>query len=71
MLGLLITKEEKAELEYLIKRELEELLSDFEDERVEGIVKRAMEEKYRLLYQLFIRVTPQEVSRKYMRKRKY
>ncbi len=32
LLGFMLTKEEKKEMEYILKRELEELLFDFEDE---------------------------------------
>ena len=36
----MLTKEEKKEMEYILKRELEELLFDFEDERIHDVVKR-------------------------------
>lgn len=40
LLGFMLTKEEKKEMEYILKRELEELLFDFEDERIHDVVKR-------------------------------
>lgn len=39
LLGFMLTKEEKKEMEYILKRELEELLFDFEDERIHDVVK--------------------------------
>lgn len=36
----MLTKEEKKEMEYILKRELEELLFDFEDERIHEVVKK-------------------------------
>lgn len=36
----MLTKEEKKEMEYILKRELEELLFDFEDERIHDVVKK-------------------------------
>ena len=71
MFGVLLTEIEKQEIEYLVKRELDELLYDFEDRRIEGVVKRAMEERYRILFKLFSKVaSPSECSR-YARNRKF
>ena len=42
MLGLLINGMEQKEIEYLIKRELEELLLDLDDNRIDYLMKRAM-----------------------------
>ncbi|MDQ0340228.1 glutamyl-tRNA reductase [Caldalkalibacillus uzonensis] len=68
MLGLLLTKKEAQEIEYLLKKELEELLLDLEDKRIDGLVRRAMEERYKLVFRLYGRfVPPQELS-KYVRK---
>jgi hypothetical protein len=68
MLGLIVNRQEACEMEYLIKRELDELLFDLEDnERLNHIVKRSMEERYRILYSLFKRVAPSEECLKYMR----
>ena len=52
MLGLLISDKEKMELEYLLKREMDEILTDFQDERIDHIIKRAMNEKFNLLFSL-------------------
>ncbi len=40
-------------MEYILKRELEELLFDFEDERIHDVVKKAMEERYKIIF-LFV-----------------
>ncbi|MDY0410123.1 hypothetical protein [Paracerasibacillus soli] len=66
MLGLLINVAEQREMEYLIKRELEENLFDLEDERIEHIVKPAMKERYQLLFRLLQRVASPEDCMKYM-----
>jgi hypothetical protein len=69
MIGLLINAKEIKEIEYLLKREMEEILLDLDDNRIDHIVKRSMEERYKLLFQLFKRVaTPAECS-KYIRKK--
>ncbi|MGG2067571.1 hypothetical protein [Bacillus sp. S14(2024)] len=69
MIGLLITEQEQKELEYVLKRELDELLFDFADKRIHLVVKKTMEERYKLLFTLFTRIAPPEDCTKYMRKR--
>jgi hypothetical protein len=67
MIGLLINNKEIKEIEYLIKRELEEILLDMDDSRIDNIVKKAMEERYKLLFQLFRRVAAPSECTKYIR----
>ncbi|MGN7297200.1 hypothetical protein [Ferdinandcohnia sp. SAFN-114] len=70
MIGLLVDQVEVKELEYLLKREMDEILFDVEDARIDHIVKRAMEERYQILFRLFKRIAdPSECSR-YIRTKK-
>ncbi|UFJ40700.1 hypothetical protein LOK74_22255 [Brevibacillus humidisoli] len=70
MLGFLFTSKECQELQYLLKRELEEMLLDLGDKRIDCLVKRAMEERYQILFRMYARIaTPSELS-KYARRRK-
>jgi len=71
MLGLLINETEQKEMEYLLKRELEEILLDLEDDRIEQVVKHAMRKRYQTLFQMFRRVASQEECMKYMPKQSY
>ncbi|MBP3038186.1 hypothetical protein J9303_01515 [Bacillaceae bacterium Marseille-Q3522] len=57
MLGILINEKELKELQYLLKREMDEILFDLKDERIDHIVKRAMRERYKILFSLFKRIT--------------
>ncbi|TMW70077.1 hypothetical protein [Alteribacter natronophilus] len=67
MFGIMLNAKETQEMEYLLKRELEELLLDLTDSRIEGIVKRAMEERYQIIFRMYKRfVKPQEYM-KYVR----
>ncbi|WP_251553913.1 hypothetical protein [Neobacillus muris] len=66
MFGLLINEKEVKEMEYLIKRELDEILFDLNDERIDHIVKKAMEERYKILFALFRRVASQQECMKYI-----
>ncbi|WP_462412610.1 hypothetical protein [Neobacillus sp. Marseille-QA0830] len=67
MFGLLINEKEVKEMEYLIKREMDEILFDLSDERIDHIVKRAMEERYKILFALFKRVASHQECMKYIR----
>ncbi|MDC3417836.1 hypothetical protein [Aquibacillus salsiterrae] len=69
MIGFLVNDVELKEVEYLIKRELEELLLDLEDSRIDHLVKRAMQERYRVLFQLFRRVASEKECMKYIPKK--
>ena len=69
MLGLLINEMEQKEIEYLLRREMEELLMDLDDHRIDHMVKRAMRERYLILFQLFRRVASEKDCMKYMPKR--
>lgn len=69
MLGLLINDMEQKEIEYLVKREMEELLMDLEDHRIDQMVKRTMTDRYSHLFQLFRRVANEKECLKYIPKR--
>jgi len=66
MLGLLLNKKEQREIEYLLKRELEELLLDMEDERIDMDFKADMKKRYRLLFHLLTRIASDQVCLQYM-----
>ncbi|WP_053364809.1 hypothetical protein [Bacillus sp. FJAT-27245] len=70
MIGLLVNGKEVKELEYLLKREMEEILFDLDDERIDHIAKRAMEERYKILFMLFRRIAPPAECMIYMRKKR-
>lgn len=67
MLGLLVNNKEVKELEYLLKREMEEILLDLQDARIDSIVKKAMESRYQTLFKLFKRFAPMSECKKYIR----
>jgi len=71
MLGLLINENEQKEVEYLLKRELEEILLDLDDDRIDQVVKQAMRKRYQSLFQLFRRVASRDECLKYMPKQSY
>lgn len=69
MLGLLINHTEQKEIEYLIKRELDEIIFDLDDNRIDNMVKSAMKERYKVLFQLLRRVASEKECMRYMPKR--
>jgi hypothetical protein len=69
MIGMLINEKEIKEMEYLIKREMDEILYDLKDERIDKMVKSAMDERYTVLFTLFRRVAPPNECFKYMKRK--
>lgn len=70
MLGLLVNYKEVKEIEYVLKREMEEILHDIEEPRIDHIVKRAMEERYQILFNLFRKIASPSECTKYIRVKK-
>lgn len=67
MIGLLLSDQEVLEFEYMMRKELEELLLDLEDPRIDGMIHQAMEKRYNLVFRMYARLaTPRELS-KYVR----
>ena len=67
MFGLLLSNKETQEFEYMLKRELEELLLDLTDSRIDGLVKRTMEERYKIIFGLYKRFASPKECYKYIR----
>jgi hypothetical protein len=70
MIGFLLSEKEIKEMDYLIKREMDEILFDLTDDRIDHVAKRAMEERYKILFSLFRRIAPPCDCLRYMRKEK-
>jgi hypothetical protein len=64
MLGMLFTDKECRELGYLLRKELDEMLLDIRDRRLEGPVKEAIESRYKVIFRMYARMaSPRELSR--------
>ena len=57
MIGMIMTEEELLEIEYLLERELDELLKALNNQSMKMNLRRAMEERYRILVKSFIKVS--------------
>lgn len=66
MIGLLLNFKEVQEIEYLLKKEMEELLQDLSDSRIDGIVRKSMEEKYKIIFNIYRRIASPNDCMKYL-----
>jgi len=66
VLGLLINTKELNELEYILKKEMDELLFELEDSRIDIVVKKAIYNRYQVLFQLYRRVATEPEVLKYL-----
>ena len=57
---------EVKEIEYMIKRELEELLLDLSDPRIDRMIKHAMEEKYHIIFGIYKRLASPKETMQYI-----
>lgn len=67
MFGVMLLDKEAQELEYLIKKELDDLVDDLNNKQLNNIVRRAMEERYQILFNIFKRFANQGECLKYIR----
>jgi hypothetical protein len=70
VLGVILNEKEVQEVEYMLKREMEELLLDMSDPRIDEVVKRAMEEKYQIVFRIYKRFVPPKETMKYVLNRR-
>lgn len=68
MIGMIINEKERMELHYLMRRELEELLMDFGDPRLQGPIREAMEERYQIIFGMFARIANSSEILPYVRR---
>jgi len=69
MLGVLFNERECKELGYLLRKELDEMLLDLSDHRIDAEVKSAIESRYKVIFRMYARLaSPKELS-KYARHR--
>lgn len=71
MLGILFNERECKELDYVLRKELDEMLLVLGDHRIDGDIKVAMESRYRIIFRMYARLaSPKELS-KYARNRSF
>ncbi|EGL14469.1 hypothetical protein ACFVVQ_27890 [Paenibacillus chitinolyticus] len=69
MLGFLFNDRECRELDYVLRKELDEMLFDLNDKRMDEEIKKAIESRYKVIFRMYARLaSPREIS-KYARNR--
>lgn len=64
MLGMMFTDKECKELDYLLRKEMDEMLLDLGDRRLDRPVKEAISNRYKIIFRMYARIAaPKELSR--------
>jgi hypothetical protein len=71
MLGFLFNDRECKELDYVLRKELDEMLFDLNDHRVDAGAKSAIELRYRIVFRMYTRLASTKEISKYARNRVY
>lgn len=71
MLGFLFNKRECRELDYVLRKELDEMLFDLKDQRLDRNMKEAIEARYKVIFRMYARIAPPKELSKYARNTMY
>ncbi|RJG19291.1 hypothetical protein ABU162_29200 [Paenibacillus thiaminolyticus] len=64
MLGFLFNDNECRELEYMLRKELDEMLFDLSDNRLDSEVRQAISRRYRTVFRMYARIaSPKDLSK--------
>jgi hypothetical protein len=64
MIGFLFNERECRELDYVLRKELDEMLFDLNDKRIDTDIKTAIESRYKVIFRMYARLaSPKEISR--------
>lgn len=64
MLGILFNEKECKELDYVLRKELDEMLMDLNDARLDSEMKAAVANRYKIIFRMYARfASPRELSR--------
>ncbi len=69
MLGFLFNDKECRELHYVLRKELDEMLFDLHDQRMDSEIKVAVENRYRVIFRMYARLASPKEIQKYARNR--
>ena len=62
MLGILFNDKECKELDYVLRKELDEMLLDLNDSRLDGDIKTAIAKRYKVIFRMYARIaSPKEL----------
>ncbi|MGD9678305.1 MAG: hypothetical protein AB7V16_08175 [Vulcanibacillus sp.] len=70
MLGFIFNDRECKEIEYLLRKELDEMLLDLSDNRLDGLLRKAINDRYHIIFKIFFRFGDSKDLTKYIRSKK-
>jgi hypothetical protein len=65
MLGMLFNEKECKELDYVLRKELDEMLLDLSDQRLDQNIRHAIANRYKTIFRMYARFAPQKELSKY------
>ncbi|NBI30391.1 hypothetical protein [Chengkuizengella marina] len=71
MLGILLNDRETQEIDYLLRKELDEMLMDLKDMKLDKQMKTAIEARYKIIFRMYARLASPKQLSKYAINRKY
>jgi len=72
MLGILFNDKECKELDYVLRKELDEMQLDLNDTRLDNEIKTAIAKRYQIIFRMYARIaSPKQLSRYALNRRLY
>ncbi|MNN76118.1 hypothetical protein D3C81_1924700 [compost metagenome] len=68
MLGMLFSEKECRELDYVLRKELDEMLLDLSDQRLDLDIRNAIASRYKTIFRMYARFAPSKELSKYARR---
>ncbi len=69
MLGILLNDRECREFDYVLRKEMDEMLLDLNDIRIEQEIKKAIESRYKIIFRMYARLASSKELSRYARNR--
>ncbi|CAM3646401.1 MULTISPECIES: hypothetical protein [Saccharibacillus] len=71
MLGMMFSEMECKEFGYVLRKELDEMLFDLSDKRLDKDMRKAISKRYQTIFQMYARVAPAKELSKYVRDKRH
>ncbi len=71
MLGMLLNENECKEMAYVLRKELDEMLFDLSDQRLNQDIRQSIDKRYKTIFKMYARFAPQKELAKYVRSARY
>lgn len=68
-MGFLFDERECRELDYILRKELDDMLFDLADSRIDEDIKKAIEGRYKVIFRMYSRIAQPKELVKYVRNR--